>query len=336
MRQFSMLVLTDHSNHTSENALYPMVQALRNHPRCDHIDVATRANALNNPFFERHIPAGLFVQTVDEGFRYHPDGSQFRKQHKQRLRGYDVVWLRLPPPLSSDFLHFLKREYPNTLFINDPIGIWETGSKAFLLNFPDLCPSHRLCQNLSDITEFKNEFPIVLKPLREYGGRGIIRIDGDQVWEGNKKMSFAKFSENYLMHETSYLGVKFLKNVTKGDKRIVVVNGKVMGASLRLPPKNSWICNVSMGGSSHQSDVDREEQKIVDQLSSELLKKGILIYGLDTLEDDDGNRVLSEINTTSIGGLPAIEREDGKPVIKTACNLIWQFITEKLVDKHVV
>ena len=322
MRKFTLLVLTDHSNHSSENALYPLVQSMRRHPRCKRIDVATRKHPGNDLFFKKLIPKGLLVQTVDESFVYHPDGRQFKKpQTQQSIRSYDVVWLRLPPPLSEEFLSFLKKSYPNTLFINDPAGIWETGSKAFLLNFPDLCPPIQLCESIEDIEAWKNKFPIVLKPLREYGGRGIIRIDGDQVWDGNQELSFSAFAEAYQANPVPFLGVKFLTKVANGDKRIVVINGKIMGASLRLPPKDSWICNVSMGGSSHQSEADEDERHIIERLHPELKRKGIVMYGVDT---------------TSIGGLPAIDRVSELPIIKIAGDQLWQFITEKSVDKHVI
>jgi len=248
---------------------------------------------------------------------------------KTSLKEYDVIWLRMPPPLSKSFLDFLIKKFPKQFIINNPKGIYETGSKAFLANFVDLCPPMKICKTVEDIIDFKNQFPIVLKPFREYGGRGIVRIDGDKVWEGKTEMSFEDFKNKTGNKKLEYLGVQFLKNVSKGDKRIVVVNGKIMGASLRLPAKDSWICNVSMGGSSNHAEVDEDEIRIVERINPTLSKIGIVMYGVDTLVGDNGKRILSEINTTSIGGLPQIARMLGKPLVEEAADLIWNYLIER-------
>ena len=188
----------------------------------------------------------------------------------------------------------------------------------------------KVCESLEDIELFKKQFPIVLKPFREYGGRGIIRIDGDTVWQGNQQLSFIDFTKEVAGKQIEYLGVKFLKNVGQGDKRIVVVDGQIMGASLRLPAKNSWLCNVAMGGSSHTAQVNEEEKVIIETLHPILSEMGIVMYGVDTLMGDDGKRVLSEINTTSIGGLPQLAKQQGKPIVKETANLLWNYVHQKI------
>ncbi|MFK8101480.1 MAG: glutathione synthetase [Saprospiraceae bacterium] len=334
MLRYKMLVLTDHTRHSKENSLYGLLQNIRQDDRCAHVDVATRKKTENHAFFLTHSTEELLVSEVDEHFAFEANGHNFEKNNKRvRLSTYDVVWLRMPPPLSMAFLAFLEKQFPEVLFINDPQGIQETGSKAFLLNFPALCPPMKICRSIGDIVVFKNEFPIVLKPFREYGGRGIIKIDGDQVWEGDIPISFADFIGKIESKEIEYLAVKFLKNVSQGDKRIVVVHGQVMGASLRLPPKGSWICNVAMGGSSNDTKVNEEEQIIINQLNPILKNLGIVMYGIDTLVAENGQRVLSEINTTSIGGLVQIEKLNGTPVLKVAASLIWDYIYWKKNNK---
>jgi len=335
MHKLKMLVLTDHTHHSKENSLYPLVQAIRLHPLCAQVDVATKGHELNDFFFKKMIPKELFVQRVDEHFSFYPGGSAFKQNlRRENLRNYDVIWLRMPPPLSSGFLTFLNNEYSDHLIINDPKGIYETGSKEFLLNFPDLCPPMQGCYSMEDIIRFKNQFPIVLKPFREYGGKGIIRIDGDRVWEGTQEKTFQKLSQQLAGKQIEYLGVKFLKNVDMGDKRIIVVDGRIMGASLRLPAKDSWLCNVAMGGSSNPATITPEEEAIIKVIDPVLAKMGIVMYGIDTLAGDDGKRVLSEINTTSIGGLPQIAKMQGRPLVQEAAHLLWDYIKNR--KKHVV
>jgi len=327
MKKYKVLVLTDHTRHTKENSLYALLSAMRKHPHCERLDVATRANPKDKLFFEYKGSKNLYVTTVQPDFAFHPEGYYLsRNLHRERVWEYDIIWLRLPPPLPVGFLDYLTHTFPDQLIINDPKGIYETGSKAFLMNFPELCPPMDLCYTVEDILDLKTRFPIVLKPLREYGGRGIVKIEGDKAWIGSQSLPFIEFIKNLAGQSFEYLGVQYLKNVSQGDKRIIVINGEIMGASLRLPAKDSWLCNVAQGGTDQQAEVDDRERYIVEQINPHLAKMGIVMYGIDTLVDNDGQRVLSEINTTSIGGLPQMEQQTGKPLVQQGVDLIWQFI----------
>jgi len=330
MQTYKVLILTDHSGHSSENSLYALAHSMRTHDRVQQLDIATRANLLNNFFFKDLSSKELHVSKVDEYFSFHSDGIYYKKNiRNESLRTYDVIWLRMPPPLSGAFLAFLQYHFPNILFINNPEGIFEAGSKAFLMNFKDVCPPMKLCHSLEDIIDFKKQFPIVLKPFREYGGKGIVKIDGDRVWQGKKETNFKSFIQNINKESIEYLGVKYLKKVSEGDKRIIVVNGEILGASLRLPAVDSWLCNVAAGGRSVSATVSPEEKAIVKRIHPTLSKMGIVMYGIDTLVGDDGKRVLSEINTTSIGGVPQLEKQSGKPVVKQTIDLIMKHIIEQ-------
>lgn len=335
MKSFKMLVLTDHTKHSSENSLYPLVQAMRQDPRCAGIDVATRGSQENDLFFKSKVSDTISVVEVDEYFSFAENGAAFKNSNSVMTKAYDVIWLRMPPPFSQALLKHLNLAFANKLIINNPTGIFEAGSKQFLVNFSDICPPMQICKSIEDIIAFKSQFPIVLKPFREYGGKGIIKIDGEQVWDGNQEMTFTAFSEKWKHTKTVYLGVKFLKNVKQGDKRIIVINGEIMGAALRLPPSDSWICNVSMGGRSTDTDISPEEVAIVARINPTLSKMGIVMYGVDTLVGDDGKRLLSEINTTSIGGLPQIAKMNGEPLLEKATELFWNYITKE-INKNVI
>ena len=327
-----MLVLTDHSTHSAENSIYALLLALRHHSSCARIDVASRGSENNRFFFEKHIDHGVFVSPVDASFGYYEDGRRYNHfVRRASLQEYDVILLRLPPPVSDAFLTFLTSIYPEKRIINRPSGIQETSSKAFLLNFPDLCPDMQLCRTEEDILSFAARFPVVLKPLRNYGGRGILRIDGQRVWEGNVERSLEDLLQD-LRHQQNFefLGMRFLHKVDQGDKRVVVCNGEVLGASLRLPAPGSWVCNAAQGGTPHKTSLTEEEWQIARRLSPDLTRRGIVMFGFDTLTDDDGRRVLSEINTVSIGGLTQMARMDGKPVLHRAAALIWDYVKDEI------
>ena len=330
MKKLKLLILTDHLNHSSENSLYILGRAMCAKPDCESADVATRGLAVNHDFFLAKKDAPLFVSPVDEDFAFSEDGRTFSTNLREAsLSDYDAVWIRMPPPLSRDFLGSLDQRFPGQVIVNNPKSIWEMGSKRFLLNFPELCPAMQVCDSVESIIAFKNRFPIVLKPFREYGGKGIVRIDGEKVWEGKTETSFDAFIDSIRGQPFEYLGVEFLRDVGKGDKRIIVVLGKIMGASLRLPAENSWICNVAMGGSAHPATPDADEVQIVNTINPVLEEMGIVMYGVDTLVGNDGRRILSEINATSIGGLPQIAEQMGLPLVEEATDLIWQYIHEQ-------
>lgn len=318
MEEFKILILTDHRNHSKENSLYAMARTLSQHPSCAKLDIATRANPENDGFFIRHQDASIAVTPVENDFGFDKEGSAFSKKIKQVfISDYDAVWLRLPPPLTASFLTFLEEKYPDTIFINHPMGIFETGSKAFLMNFQSVCPPMQICYSIADIESFTERFSkFVLKPFREYGGKGIVKIDGKTVEADGEKMSLVDFFTKIKATEIQYLAVKFLENVSKGDKRIIVVNGKIMGASLRLPAEGSWLCNVAAGGHSVATQVTELEEKIIQHIHPQLSEMGVIMYGADLLTGDNGQPVLSEINTTSIGGIPQLEIQQKKPLVK--------------------
>ena len=333
MKKYNVLILTDHSNHSKENSVYAFANAFRDHRYTNRVEVATRGIPENDVFFNNLNSHKIWAAEVKKDFRFTTDGTLFRQGMGQvSLHDYDVIWLRLPPPVDNAFLDFLDQEFSRSFIINAPAAIYETGSKEFLMNFQHVCAPMKICRSIEDIDEFKKQFPIVLKPFREYGGKGIVRMDGEVVWSENKQMTFNEFTSTFDANSTAYLGVKFMKNVTKGDKRIVVVNGKIMGASLRLPAKDSWLCNVAMGGTSFIAEIDKEEYEIIETINPILSKMGIVMYGVDTLVGDNGKRVLSEINTTSIGGLPQIARQRKLPLVEEAVDLMWKYYFKR--TKH--
>jgi glutathione synthase len=327
----TVLILTDHTNHSANNSLYDISIKLLSHPLTESVDIASRAVKQNDDFFDCNTSATIWATPIKPTFHYHAVRHPLSFDYREvDTSTYDLIWLRLPPPLEKEFLDFLSKKFANQFIINNPDGIFRTGSKEFLMKFEHLCPSMKICRSLDDIVEFRNRFPIVLKPFSEYGGKGIIRIDDNTVWMNNDKSSFEDFRKEMQSKEVEYLAVKYLKNVFQGDKRIVVVNGEILGASLRLPAKDSWICNVSMGGTSVHAEVTEDELNIVNEINPVLSEMGIVMYGLDTLVDDNDKRVLSEINTTSIGGLSQIARFRNQPIIERTIDLIWAYYEKQM------
>lgn len=155
-----------------------------------------------------------------------------------------------------------------------------------------------------------------------------MKIDGNVLNDGNQDFDMATYLQDLKSYiETEgFLAMEFLKNVTQGDKRILVVNGQILASSLRLPTENSWLCNVAQGGRSVPAEATPEEIKIIETISPKLLEAGILIFGADTLVDNNGKRILSEINTLSIGGFPQAEKQTGKPILQQTIDGIMNYV----------
>lgn len=334
MKSYRILVLTDHRGHSAENSIYSLIKTVRLHTQCAEIMVATRGDNNNHGFFYDLNSSKLQAAKVTEQFEFSKNGGFYFKNQQTvevNIEQFDVILLRLPRPIESAFFDFLTALFPAQQILNNPIGIQETSTKEYLLNFPTVCPPMKMCRTIQDIHDFAAQFPIVLKPLENYGGKGIVKIVGDEVWEGNTSYSFEAYNDHFNteLNNGGYLAMKFLKNVDQGDKRVLVCNGEILGASLRLPAEGSWLCNIAQGGSSNYTEPDAAEQHIAKTIVPLLLQKGIVLFGFDTLVNDDGQRVLSEINTLSIGGLPQAERLSGRPIVQQAVDGIFKYLDNK-------
>ncbi len=331
MTKYNVLVLTDHRGHSDQNSIYSLINEMKIHKQCNYIDIASRGLEINEGFFSNMEADKLFGVRIGTDFQYTDGGTYYNKGLKQLyLAEYDVIFMRLPRPVSDEWLMWLDINKGNAVIVNNPKGIIKTSSKEYLLSIPEVCPTIKKINSVEDAIDFSIMHPIVLKPLREYGGKGVVKIDGNKIFEGDEAFdrdSYLKRIEEAITID-GYIGMKYLKNVSQGDKRILVVGGEIMAASLRLPREGSWLCNVSQGGQTVPTDITSEERYIIETISPKLVQEGILIYGADTLVDDDGKRVLSEINTLSIGGFPQAQAQSGKPIINQTIDKIFEYAND--------
>lgn len=329
---YNVLVLTDHSGHSDQNSIYAILREMYDDPRCATIQVASRGLALNRGFFDSMEPNSLFAAPVADDFQYTPDGDAFSvRLRKVDIDAIDIVFMRLPRPVRDDFLEWLEVVFHKAVIVNSPRGIVETSSKEFLLVLADHCPPLEMVHSIDRILELASQQPIVLKPLREYGGRGVVKVDGRMINDGGVDKDAAEYLEalSDTIEQEGYLAMHYLRHVDQGDKRILVVDGEVMASSLRMPADGSWLCNVAQGGTSIASAVDDDERAIVAAISPILKQRGILIYGADTLMGNEGRRVLSEVNTLSIGGFPQAQDQSGDPIIFKTIQKIFDYASQR-------
>lgn len=306
----NVLVLTDHKGHTVNNSLYRIVQEIAKHKAEATVFVASRADDRNIDFFNK-LSTDIHAAKVDSNFSYESAQIAFDSALSMPLDQFDIIFLRLPRPIGDGFFSFLKNNFDENRIINKPSGIQHTSNKSFLTKLDKYVVPMALCNDFTEIQAFVDKYDCVLKPLEEYGGKGIIKIQNGRVDFDDIDMNMSEFADYYKQNQMPYLAMKFLKNVQNGDKRIVVVNGRILASSLRMPGPGQWLCNVAQGGTDIPTEPTAREIEMVHYLNPILLQEGIFYYGLDTLEDDNGDRIISEVNTLSIGGIAPAEKRDG-------------------------
>ena len=234
------------------------------------------------------------------------------------LADWDVVWLRQDPPFDMGYItttHLLERIHPATLVVNDPFWVRNSPEKLLVLNFPDLTPPTLIARDLTTIRAFRARHgDIILKPLYGNGGAGVFRLDpGDR--------NLASLHELFSgINREPLIAQKFVPDVAKGDKRIILINGEPVGAINRVPAEGETRSNMHVGGRPEQIGLTARDREICARIGPLLREKGQVFVGIDVI----GNW-LTEINVTSPTGIQELERFDGT----NAAERIWQVIEAK-------
>ncbi len=234
------------------------------------------------------------------------------------LRDMDVVLLRQDPPFDLAYItstHLLEMIGGRTLVVNDPVAVRNAPEKLFVMNFPQLMPPTLITRDKAAIDAFRAEHgEVVMKPLHGHGGAAVFRLmERDSNYGSLFDLFATSFREQWVVQ-------KFLPEVVKGDKRIILVDGAPAGAVNRVPAENDIRSNMVRGGAAEAADLTLREQEICATIGSELKKRGLVFVGIDVI---DG--FLTEINVTSPTGIRAIKRTGG-PDIAVA---IWDAIVTK-------
>ncbi|KAA8606916.1 glutathione synthetase [Salipiger aestuarii] len=231
------------------------------------------------------------------------------------LADVDVVWLRQDPPFDMHYItttHLLERLVPGTLVVNDPFWVRNSPEKLLVLNFPDLTPPTAIARDLSTIRAFKAKHgDIILKPLYGNGGAGVFRLDENDRNLSSLHELFTGFSREPLIVQ------KYLPAVTRGDKRVILVDGAPVGAINRVPAAGEVRSNMHVGGRPEKVELTARDHEICAAIGPVLREKGQVFVGVDVIGD-----WLTEINVTSPTGIQELERFDGINVAEK----IWQAV----------
>jgi glutathione synthase len=230
----------------------------------------------------------------------------------------DVVWLRQDPPFDMHYItttHLLDMVHPRTLVVNDPASVRNAPEKLLVLSFPELTPPTAIARDLRTLREFRARHgDVILKPLYGNGGAGVFKLAGDDGNLASLFELFTSFSREPLIIQ------KYLPDVRKGDKRVILVDGEPVGAINRVPAEGETRSNMHVGGRPEPVALTERDREICARIGPTLRERGLLFVGIDVIGD-----WLTEINVTSPTGIQELERFDGT----NAARLIWEAIERR-------
>jgi glutathione synthase len=247
------------------------------------------------------------------------DHYSLGEQERLDLTGVDVVLLRQDPPFDMNYItttHILERIHPKTLVVNDPAWVRNSPEKIFVTEFPDLMPETLITKDPREVAAFRREFgDIIVKPLYGNGGAGIFHLaEADRNLSSLLEMFGQMFREPYIVQ-------RYLKDVRKGDKRIILIDGEPVGAINRVPSETDSRSNMHVGGRAEATELTSREREICARIGPSLRERGFLLVGIDVIGD-----YMTEINVTSPTGVREVQKFGGADIAA----LFWDAVEGKV------
>jgi len=244
---------------------------------------------------------------------------EFGPEKTVHLAEMDVVLMRQDPPFDMAYItatHLLEHVHPKTLVVNDPVHVRNAPEKLLVTHFPELMPPTLISSDRRDILDFRLEHKdIIVKPLFGNGGAGVFHIKPEDENLNSLLELFTQQSREPVMVQ------RYVPDVRKGDKRIILVDGVAAGAVNRVPAAGEARSNMHVGGRPEKSVLTKREQEICEAIGPTLKERGLIFVGIDVIGD-----YLTEINVTSPTGIQEINRFDGSKLEA----LIWDAIERRL------
>lgn len=210
------------------------------------------------------------------------------------LSELNVVLMRKDPPFDTEYIYatyMLERaEEQGVLIVNRPQSLRDANEKLFTAWFSEFTPETIVTRDANRIRAFHQaKGDIILKPLDGMGGTSIFRVKQDDPNLGVIIETLTQYGNQYAMAQA------FIPEITKGDKRILVVDGEPVPYALaRIPKKGETRGNLAAGGSGVAQPLSDSDWNIARAIGPELKKRGLIFVGLDVIGDK-----LTEINVTS-------------------------------------
>ena len=254
------------------------------------------------------------VRLIDGLWRAESDWYQVGDRILTSLEEMDAVFMRTDPPVTVPYLYttyildLIDRS--KTLVVNSPQGLRNANEKVYALQFTSVIPETIVSQDKVVIAKFiKQKKTAVLKPLGGKGGEGILFLEeGDRNFNSIVEVSTQRGREPVMVQE-------YLPAAKEGDKRIILLDGKPIGAVNRVPSGNEFRGNMAVGGKAEKVNISDREREICAVVAPQLKADNLYFVGIDVI-----GGYLTEVNVTSPTGIREIDRLNntslGKEVIE--------------------
>jgi glutathione synthase len=212
--------------------------------------------------------------------------------------------MRKDPPFDMEYIFstwLLERVPAGTVVFNRPQAIRDYNEKLHTLDFPELVVDTLLTRDIPRILTFAAAHDrIVLKPWDGNGGRGVLV---SQAGDPNLRSMIELLTAEGTR---SILAQRYIPEIVKGDKRILLVDGEPVGALLRVPSGTDHRGNMHAGARVAPTELDERDLEICARIGPRLRDQGLLFVGIDVI-----GGWLTEINVTSPTGIQEVNRLTG-------------------------
>ncbi len=246
--------------------------------------LVTRAHAMDEPPASREALVALLA------------GRQASRRYVE-LSASDTMLMRVNP-LDPAVLAFSQlAQLAGAVVYNDPRSLMLTGHKGYLATLSGVPrPATLVTRSRATALLFAVEQPcgVVVKPARASGGRGVslVRQPHQHGPFGNAFDTARRQGDGYVVIQ------EYLPAAAEGEKRLVWLDGEVIGGYLRGRAPGDFRHNLARGGSPRPCAIGPADHQIAATLSPHLLRAGVFLAGLDVI---DGRVV--EVNTLNPGGV---------------------------------
>ena len=215
----------------------------------------------------------------------------------------DVAFQRKDPPVDAAYIAATQilGTCQKTLTLNHPESVLAFNEKLFAVHFPDLMPITSVTKNIADLRQFMKARggEMIVKPLDGKGGEGIFHLV-----EGEKNIT-SILEQSTQFGTRAVMAQEYLPAIREGDKRILLLEGELLGALLRVPAPKEVRANLHVGGTAEMVELTAADLKIIERVGPVLKRHGLFFVGIDVIGDR-----LTEINVTSPTGVQEINTLD--------------------------
>ena len=253
---------------------------------------------LNSKVFAK----GFFIQFNYENKKF----FKILKKQKLNLIKCKFILIRQDPPFNLEYIsttYILDKIKNKVKIINNPTSIRNISEKLYSAKYQSFMPSTIFTRDLSEIKRFlRIQKKIIIKPIHSFSGNDIHLLNSFDV----------KLINKFIKKHDHIMCQKFLPKISKGDKRVFIINGKICGAISRVPKEGSFLSNMSKGAKPVNIKLTNIENKISKQIAKDLKNENIFFAGIDFID----KKLNGDINVTSPTGLKSFFDISGKNLAK--------------------